>query len=262
VKYFNDYENLKILSELGLDEKEALIYLSALEIGGGTITELAEHCHIERTGIYYHLEKLLSSKLIKAVVRGKRTYYLPSDPNRLKKIFDQKQANFDALFPKMEERFAKKTSKSIVQYYEGAEEVDHFYDRVYTMLKDLKPEENLVYGLGSSFHEVLRSNAKFAEFEKPAEQINIKLKAILPKSQKSKNPKELEDHPYIVTRYNLPPAEIKYISDKYRYPGSMMVTENHVIMYDWRNLIFSITENKNSAETWRMFFELIWDSVK
>lgn len=262
MKSFNDYNELEILSELGLDHKEALIYLAALETGGGTVTDLATHCHIERTGIYYHLEKLLDSKLIKAVERGKRSFYLPSDPNRLKKIFEHKQQKFDEILPRMAERFAKKTSKSIIKYYEGKEEADRFYDQVYTLLKNLAPNENIIYVLGSSYHTVLDSNADFANYQKPDGQIDIKTKAILPNSQRSKNPEGLKDHPYIVTRYNLPPAELKYIGDKYQYPGSMVVTERHVIMYDWRNLIFSITENKNSASTWRMFFDLVWDLLK
>lgn len=259
VKYLNENEELKILSELGLDQKEALIYLAALETGGGTIAELALNCHIERTGIYYHIEKLLTSKLIKAVERGKRTYYLPSDPQRLKKIFEHKQQKFQDIFPGMEERFAKKTSKSIIKYYEGKEEADRFYDHVYTILKNLCPKENTIYILGTSYQAATTFNKDFLDFTKPDRQINIKSKAIMPASQKSKHSEGLEAHPYIITRYNLPPAELKYISDKYQYPGSMVVTQNEVIMYDWRNFIFSITENKNSAATWRMFFEFIWD---
>lgn len=259
MKLFNDYEKLKVLSDLGLEEKDALIYLAALEIGGGTISDLATYCHIERTGIYYHLEKLLASKLIKTVERGKRTYYLPADPQRLKKLFEHKQQKFQEIFPQMEEHFAKKMSKSIIRYYEGKDEVNRFYDHVYTILKNLGPEENTIYILGNSYLTAAAFDKNFSNFKKPTERIDIKSRAIMPLSQKSKHPINLEDHPYIITRYNLPPAKLKYISNKYQYPGSIVVTKNQVIMYDWRNLIFSITENKNNVATWRMFFELIWD---
>lgn len=263
VKTFNENEELKVLSELGLDQKEALIYLAALETGGGTITELALHCHIERTGIYYHIEKLLASKLIKAVERGKRTYYLPADPERLKKIFEHKQQKFQDIFPGMEERFAKKTSKSIIKYYEGKEEVDKFYDDVYEILKKMGPPENTIYILGTSFYTIAKANKTFLNFKTPANQIDIHTRAILPFSRKSKSKdaKGMNDHPYITTRYNLPPAELKFITDKYLYPSSVVITSDHLILYDWQNLIFSITENKNNAATWRAFFELVWDNI-
>lgn len=262
VKYFNENEDLKTLSELGLEQKEALIYLAALETGGGTITELASHCHIERTGIYYHLEKLLAQKLIKTVERGKRTFYLPSDPNRLKHIFQKRQARFEQIFPKMEERFSKKASKSIIKYYEGQDEVDNFYDHVYSLLKSLPSDQNMIYIFGTSYKTVLENNQHFLNFTKPLEQINIRSKAILPQLQKAKNASELERNPYIISRYNLPLSEIKYISDRYSYPGSTVITQNHIILYDWRNYMFSITENRNNAATWRSFFELIWDLLK
>lgn len=261
MKYFNDFKRLKILSELGLSEKEALIYLAALDLGGGSITQLAEFCHIERTGIYYHIQRLIDLKLIKTVELGKRTIYLPSDPERLKSIFSEKQKNFDQIFPQMQEQFSRDASKSIVRYFEGKEETGQFYGQVYDLLKSLPEEANTVYNLGSSYNIVVGTDPEFEIFEKPVEQLRIKMKSILPLSQKIDRPKGLEGHPYIVTRYNLPPAEIKYISDRYRYPGSLNITQNHVIMYDWRNLIFSITENKNNAATWRMFFELTWDNL-
>lgn len=250
------------LKELGLHEKEALIYLAAISTGGATIADLAEAANIERTGIYYHIENLLEQKLLKTITQGKRTIYLPSDPDRLKKMSEERQKAFNNIFPGLEQRFSRQSGKSIFQYFEGKEEVSKFYDYVYRLLFNLKSPDNLIYVLGNSYKTATESNKEFLNFTPPAQKIDIITKAILPESQKSKKIEENVKDPYIVTRYNLPPAQLKYMSDKYKYPGSVVITGNKIIQYDFRNLIFSITENKNLAQTWRMFFELIWDHLK
>jgi predicted transcriptional regulator len=262
VEKFDTSKELKILKNIGLSEKEAQIYLSAIETGGGTIADLAQAANIERTGIYYHIEKLLSQKLLKTVSRGKRTIYIPVNPDRLKKLADEQQQSFETLFPALQEKFSRQTGKSIIRYYEGEDEVNQFYSHVYEILKALQPPENLICILGTSFHTVSVSNSNFLDFKTPQNQINIRSKTIMPRSNKVENPQGLENHPYIITRYNLPPSELKFISDKYSFQSSVVITPKHIILYDWRNYVFSITENKNNATTWRSFFEFIWDNLK
>jgi hypothetical protein len=83
---------------------------------------------------------------------------------------------------------------------------------------------------------------------------------ILPFSQKSKIQSENRMDPYIVERFNLPIAEKKYIKDKY-YPSPVVIVGCKIVLFDYMNSIFSISENQNVAATWRMFFEYIWDSL-
>lgn len=259
----NIHENKEIqnLLNLGLSQKEALIYLAALETGGGTITDLAQAVKIERTGIYYHLHRLLDLKLLKTITRGKRTIYLPSDPEKLKKIADRQQKEFLKIFPDLQEQFSRQTSKSVIEYFEGPEELNKFYDRLYEILTHLKPPENTIYVFGQSYRTAVNTNKLFLDFTPPKEQIDIKMKCILSESQRSPKPAENAMDPYIVSRYNLPKARLKYISDKYQYPGSTVIMSDRVVLHDFRNFTFSIVVNKNLATTWRMLFEFIWNHL-
>lgn len=261
VKIFDTYKLTKTLMSLGLDDKEALTYLAALKTGGATIADLAESAKIERTVIYYHIDKLLSLKLLKTITRGKRTIYLPSDPERLKKIADYHQKEFNKIFPTLEEQFSSQTSKSVIEYFEGPEELNKFYARLYEILASLKPPENQIYVFGQSYRTPIKADKLFLDFTPPKEQINIKMKCILPKAQKSKNPAENAMDPYIVTRYNLPKAQLKYISDEYKYPGATVIMSDRVVLHDFRNYTFSIVVNQNLATTWRMLFEFIWNHL-
>lgn len=252
---------MKIILNLGLEERQVAIYLAALQTGGGTITELARAGQIERSGIYYHIDNLIKHGLLRTMQRGRRNIYLPADPSQLKTIVEKLEQNLLKILPQLQTQYSREVSKSIVEYYEGVEEVDNFYDRVYELLVKLPAEENEIYVLGQSFRAISGANSKLLNYQPPKIQLNVKTKAILPKSQKSKDPKENAMDPYIVTRYNLPEAERRYIRDKYLYFGSFVITRNLIISYDAANLFFSITENKNMAATWRMFFEFIWEHL-
>ncbi len=260
MKKFNTKIELDALINLGLSQKEALIYLSAIDLGGGTVSEIAENGEIERTGIYYHIDKLLRDGLLKTASRGKRTIYLPSDPENLKLMVKQKERDLNKILPKLQEHFSRETSKSIVEYFQGEEEVNKFYDRTYELFKTLQTPDNNICIFGASFRKITSAGDAFMYFSPPKEQLGLHLRTILPKSQKLPGDGNAGD-PYIVTRYNLPRSEIKFIDDKYANPGSVVITKNHIILYDSRTLFFSITESTVIAQTWQKYFEFIWDRL-
>lgn len=252
----------EILRQAGLSEKEAQIYVGALLRGGGTISELADSIDIERTGIYYHIDKLKTLGLLRQIDRGKRKVFIPVDPVELKKTVEEKQKQFQELFPKIEELFSRQNGKSVIEYFQGKDEIHDFYDRVYYYLSKLEASNNTVHVLGASFDVVTKNTKELLRFSPPANHLNIITKAILPVSQKSNRPEGNKKDPYIITRYNLPPAEIRFINDKYSYPGAVTIFDDKIILYDYRNMIYSITQNKNMAASWKMFFEFMWDHAK
>lgn len=261
VKSFNTKIELEALENLGLSQKEALIYLSTLDLGSGTVSEIAANGEIERTGIYYHIDKLLELGLLRTATQGKRTSYLPADPENLKVMLKQKEKDLNKILPKLSEQFTHNTGKSIIEYFQGSEEMSKFYNRVYEIFQSLQPPTNEICIFGTSYRSAISTNKEFLNYSPPKEQIDVHLRTILPKSQKLLGPDGNAGDPYIVTRYNLPRSEIRFIDDKYTYPGSIVITHRHIIFYDRHNLFYSITENPNIAATWRMFFEFIWDRL-
>ena len=58
-----------------LDEKEAAIYLAALETGIATAREIAKKAGIQRTYFYDLSEKLLRLGLLQQINKGKKRYF-------------------------------------------------------------------------------------------------------------------------------------------------------------------------------------------
>ena len=90
----------------------------------------------------------------------------------------------------------------------------------------------------------------------------MKVRCILPLSQKARSPETNERDPYIVTRYNLPAAELKFIPDKYAYYAAVAIINDLICLFDYRNFSYSILENANVAKSWKAFFDFIWDHLK
>ena len=64
---------LELLNKLGLNQKEANVYMACLELGSGTIKELSEKSGVKRTSIYNFLEELKQKGLITQIQKGKKT---------------------------------------------------------------------------------------------------------------------------------------------------------------------------------------------
>jgi len=262
VKSFDTYKDTKALESLGVSYTEAAIYLSALDLGPASISELAKNAKIERTRAYYHIEQMLSSGLLRTATRGKRILYLPADPKLLKEMQNRSAKKLDSLYPKLEQQFDKESGLLTSEHFRGIEDVLEFYDKMYKLISELRPPENVLYIFGAKYKSVANRHRVFAEFTPPANQLDVITKCILPKSDKSKDPDGNKSDPYIISRYNLPRAELRFIPDKFAYPGAVVIMKDIIAFYDWLNISYSIIKSKNIATTWKMFFSYIWGSLK
>lgn len=262
MKSFDTSNDHEALEELGLSKTEALIYLSALDLGQGTVSQIARNAGIERTGVYYHIDTLIRLNLLSEVSRGKRTLYLPADPKILKNILEHKNRLLEGVFPKIDRQFSLVTSRSITEYYYGIDRAKDYYNRLYQLLSEMQAPNNIIYILGNTYREVSRSHDFFLDFVPPEKQIDIKTKCILPKSSKVKATNQsINDQPYLIKRFNLPFAEVKYIPDKYAYYAAVAIVGNIICLFDFRNFSYSILENANVAKSWRAFHSFIWDHL-
>lgn len=118
----------KELESLGLDEKEAKVYIAALEIGKGTAQEIAQKAGISRPTTYFVLERLMKLGLVGAESGEKHQTFVPENPTQLQALLDEqeralalKKEKTRQLVRELESINAAKTGKPIVKYYLGKE---------------------------------------------------------------------------------------------------------------------------------------------
>ena len=119
----------RILEELGLNEKEARIYLTLLKEKSCTASKLAKLAKINRTTAYLELENLMSLGLVSYVVKDSKRYYQAASPDKLIEILDSKKAKIQSILPQL-----KGLHKSIEPFkfevFEGKEGIKTFYQDI------------------------------------------------------------------------------------------------------------------------------------
>ena len=120
----------KDLQAVGLQEKEAKVYLAALELGKGTAQQIALKADIKRPTAYVIMEGLMERGLVSSYYEGKKQYFVAENPERLldlmetqKQEMEKKEKPFREVLPQLQSINNRQKDKPVVKYYEGREGV-------------------------------------------------------------------------------------------------------------------------------------------
>jgi sugar-specific transcriptional regulator TrmB len=119
---------LKELQDIGLAEKEAKVYLAALEIGRATADQLAKQAKIVRPTTYVQLESLMKKGLMSTYQEGKKTYFAPESPELLRRLLlkqkddlTAKERDLTSLLPDLLRQFEGAGERPVVRFFPGKE---------------------------------------------------------------------------------------------------------------------------------------------
>lgn len=118
----------KELQDLGLGEKEAKVYLTALELGPETAQNIAKKANVNRATTYVQIDLLKAKGLVSEFEKGKKTFYVAESPDRLRSLFKTFEAELDVrkselqrVLPTLLEMFAGMGERPKVRFFEGRE---------------------------------------------------------------------------------------------------------------------------------------------
>ena len=118
---------LKTLENLGIQEKQAKVYLACLELGSATIQELAQKSKVKRTSIYNFLEELKNLGLITEIKEGKKLLLIPENPETVIKRAQQRIDEVKKSLPEILGIFNRPTKKPKVRFYQGLDGLQQVY---------------------------------------------------------------------------------------------------------------------------------------
>jgi sugar-specific transcriptional regulator TrmB len=141
------------LISIGLNEKEARIYLSSLELGQSTVQNIAIKSAINRATTYFIIDSLMQRGLMSSFHKGKKQYFIASDPDNLIEILEKekenienKKENLKKLLPQLQSLNNKQQNRPIVKYYEGKDGITAMVDE---FLKTEKVSVNMAYSVNA-----------------------------------------------------------------------------------------------------------------
>ncbi len=74
------------LRKIGLSDKEAKVYLAALELGKATVQEIAVKANVNRTTTYVAIEGLTEKELMSEYLENHKRFFIAEDPSKLDDI--------------------------------------------------------------------------------------------------------------------------------------------------------------------------------
>lgn len=143
----NIIDNLK---KLDLSEKEIQVYLTLLEKGNLTASEISRFSLLNRTTVYDNIKTLLQKGLVFSFIKNDTKYFTAAEPNKILEILDNElaqknEAKKDLLniLPALNTLYQTKTQKTKIQIAESNAGLKELYLGMYKSYN--YPEESMEF---------------------------------------------------------------------------------------------------------------------
>jgi len=118
----------KYLQEIGLSDKEALVYVTLVQSEHLSVIDIAKKTKINRTTVYLVLESMQKKGLISETRVGKKVHYEAAPPERLetyierqKIVLDERAKMLKDIIPQIKSIQRESGERPVVKYFEGKE---------------------------------------------------------------------------------------------------------------------------------------------
>lgn len=238
----NDMNLEHILTKVGLDEKEARVYLALLDLGNEKVHAIAKKAKIKRPTAYVILEQLYAKNYVIKTYHNKRTFYAAEKPDILLRSLREKQELLTQALPLLQARMSSNKERPKIRIYEGRLGVEQVYDEM------LRGPEALIFGSRKYLSEEFGSLS--GKLEEKMKSKNIHIKDLL-----TDDPRDLE-FGFAAKSRNY---EARIIPKEFDlYIDGAVYNDEVAILAIKKELFAVVIESKEVADTFRSLFELVW----
>ncbi len=256
---------LNKLGKSGLNDKEALVYLALLELGGAFPSRIAEYTSLNRSTVYKILLNLSVRGLINEVENKNKLFYQIERPQKLIKYNESKiRQSEDALetikgiLPDIENLYGLFEEKPKITYYEKEDGVLQIYE---DHISVKKPYEMLAW---ANAHELITLLPKkfFDNYVRTKERIGITTRGILSDTPENRafNSKRYSD----VDKKAVP--NLRFVPNQF-FPSSTLgeITiygdkKVSIVNFEKDKMVGTVIEDASIQKIMKMIFELSWQS--
>ena len=240
----------EILTKIGLNKEEAKIYETLLEEGPMTVIAISKKTGLTRTNAYNYLYSLIERGLIYSSEKGKKTYFQPNSPEKLRAFLEKKkkegeiaELEFANILPKLISTFLASSNRPSVIHWEGIKGLEKIYDDILKEKKNLLIFASIIDRIMPEFNKLIDKQIK-----KQAK-AGIKVRTLIRKELMTAN--------YIK---KLKPLKIEARGLNNYHPTSQIIIygDKVAITSFKKDLMSTLIENESIANSLRNIFEIIW----
>lgn len=249
---YSDYSSA--LEGFGLSKNEARLYHSLVSKKTGTVTEMFKETGIHRRNIYDSLERLLEKGLIFEVLERKENSYEAVHPQKLLEILREREESLTPAIANLTKLYEAEPQTDAAFIYKGIEGYKNY-------MRDLVRVGEPVYFLGAKalWFTPGISESFLKNFQQEMKGKNKRYKTLFDPRVPSELPQAMEK---VGGDYKVLPKDAETV-------GVMDVFGDHIVSFTSAGVgnfgedgkIF-VTINRDLANSYRTWFELIWNGIK
>ena len=240
-------EHREFLEKLGLGEHESMIYLTLLEHGRSSISELSRATGLYRTQIYDALGGLTRDGMVAVSPKGKYKVYTAESPKLLEKKFLDLANRFDDEIAELSAlRHSPEVCRPIVKYVEGQRGIMAIHDDIVTTLK--RGDVYYRYSSSKVTEREWRTNYLSKKYRLLRDQKKLERRVI------TNLPNKLQKRPRLEREVKAVPPDF----DLFEYNVSQIIYGSKVAVIDYNTETAVVIENSTIAKFQKKIFELLF----
>ncbi len=241
------------LQKIGLSDKEAKVYLAALELGDVPVQNISKKAGVNRATTYVVLESLAKKGLCSKYDKAGKTMYVANRPEAIAGIFElqrneieERRRYFDAIIAQLKSVTNKGSDKPVIRFFEGKEGIRNAHDEFVEGHND--PKEIVRMFFPKDRIDEVFTPAELSEFRSVRLKHKIKSKALY-----SSKLKTLPDSP--------DGQRIK-VTDKFPVSCDVAIYGDTTRIASLGDKLSAVLiKDKEIANTFKSLFDLAWEAA-
>lgn len=241
---------LGILMELGLNEKEAKVYLAGLSLGPTSVAKIASISQIKRPSVYPVIDRLQNLGLIVEEIKGFKTLYQAEPPEKLELVLEERKAKFKNALPDFSKLYNLQGRHDLIKRYDGLQAVKSVYE---DLLKNIRPGQDYLI-IADQANWLKLDKDYFMDFSRRRAKLPIHIRMLQVLSPEAEWFKKYEKN------FNL---QIKFLPENLiSMPTNLVVIPKMLVIHQIIPPISAtVIENKSAISLHQQLFKIIWNSL-
>src|SRR3989338_819420 len=244
-----------LLQNIGLNSKEAHLYLTLLGLGKATAFVLAKESGVKRSSVYVLLEKLPRQGLITTTQTKKVAFFSALSPRSLYALHKAKEEQLKAALPELEALEGSAQEKPQFRVYEGFDGVHSVY---YEMIEHYRRGGDIQFF--AKLEPIMKAYGKVldilkAEIKKPGPNKG-RLKDLMTEGRFEKS--------FYEEMKNSANYEIRFVPSQFgQINNDIVIYGNKLAIISGKTRIFAtVIESDEVAESFRTMHAMAWAAAK
>jgi len=245
----------KLLEKMGLTPGEIKVYLALLETGPTTTGAIVSRTGLQKSAVYFCLERLVEKGVVSYVIKNNRKYFEAAYPDRLldfleekKRAIDRQKKELSKALPRLRALMKMGEKKLEARVYEGWKGVETAFLDAY---KNTKPgEECFCFTLSSRYGganpERLRRLITRVRRERVRRRLRLKVLST-------------KDSIIGQDQAKTPFTTVRFVKGAEANPAVFNIYGENVLIVLWKKVpVAFFVRSKELAATFKLYFDALW----